>query len=125
MDREQFEELVAAGIQRIPKEFLDKIENVAIIVEDEPTASQREKLGLPAGVDLFGLYEGVSLLKRGGNYTAVPPDRITIFQKPIERAAGSSEEIEKMVKDTVWHEIAHYFGMSEEEVERIERERKD
>lgn len=122
MDRSRFEELVKEGIDLIPQEFLDKIENVAIVVEDEPTPSQRKKLNLRSDVHLFGLYEGVNLLSRS-NYTAVAPDKITIFRNAILYAARSEEGVRKIIKDTVWHEIAHHFGMNEKEVRNAEQKR--
>ena len=83
MTRDEFEELVNAGIEAVPKKFLDLLDNVAIVIADEPTVQQKLKLGLHSGLSLFGLYEGVPQTGRGANYTAVLPDKITIFQKPI------------------------------------------
>jgi predicted Zn-dependent protease with MMP-like domain len=123
MQKEQFEKLVDEGIKRIPEKLLAKLKNVAIVVEDEPSDAQRRKIGLDKHGSLLGLYEGVPQAKRGAFYSALP-DKITIFQKPIEQFASSDEEIAEMVCDTVWHEIAHHFGFEEEEVRRIERARK-
>ena len=122
MTYEQFEGLVHEGLSRIPERFLEKRENVAICIEDEPTGEQREALKLRRGATLFGLYEGVSHLE-GGRYGRGFPDRITIFRKPIVAAARSNEEIAEIVAETVWHEIAHHFGMDEGEVARAERRR--
>ncbi len=123
MDREKFEKLVWQGIEAIPKRFLEKLDNVDIVIEDEPTPAQMRKLKLGQGVKLFGLYEGVPQTKRG-YYAWVLPDKITIFQKPIEEVCFTDEQVKQRVKNTVWHEIAHHFGMDEERVRRVERKRK-
>jgi predicted Zn-dependent protease with MMP-like domain len=124
MEREHFEELVNEGIKAIPERFLKKIKNVAILIEDEPSPEQRQKLHLRSDMTLFGLYEGIPLSERTNYYGMVLPDKITIFQRPIEMYARSVEDIPRMVADTVWHEIAHHFGMDEGRVRRAERERK-
>jgi len=123
MDREKFEELVRQGIDAIPKKFLEKLDNVDIVIEDEPTEAQIKKLKLGISSKLFGLYEGIPQTKRG-YYSGVLPDKITIFQKPIEEKALNDEHVKEMVKNTVWHEIAHHFGMDEERVRKAERKRK-
>lgn len=123
MDRERFEKLVWQGIEAIPKRFLEKLDNVDIVIEDEPTPTQMRKLKLGQGTKLFGLYEGVPQTKRG-YYSWVLPDKITIFQKPIEEVCFTDEQIKQRVKNTVWHEIAHHFGMDEARVRRVERRKK-
>ncbi len=120
MDRGKFEELVKQGIEAIPQRFLEKLDNVDIVIEDEPTETQIEKLKLRKDVKLFGLYEGIPQTKRGF-YSGVLPDKITIFKKPIEEVAFSDTQIKEIVKNTVWHEIAHHFGMDEERVRRAEK----
>ena len=133
MDREKFEKLVNEGIKEIPKRFLEKLDNVEIVIEEEPTPYQLRKLKARGGLILFGLYEGIPQTKRG-HYGQVLPDKITIFQKPIEEFArsrqgrGSPEAaekvIEEIVKNTVWHEIAHHFGLDEKRVREAESRRK-
>ncbi len=125
MKDEHFEKLINDGIESIPKEFLEKLENVAIVIEDEPTYAQRVKLRLRRGITLFGLYEGVSLLRRGMGYSGVLPDKITIFKNPILRYARDEDDLREMVRNTVWHEIAHHFGMNEHEVRRAEMRRRN
>lgn len=117
MTREEFEQLVDEGIKAIPQKFLQKLSNVDVVIEDEPTSEQRKKNGVKSGWTLLGLYEGVPQTARGSSYGWVLPDKITIFQKPIEETAQTPEDIKELVKDTVWHEVAHHFGMNEEEVE--------
>jgi len=141
MTREKFEKLVNEGIKAIPERFLEKLDNVDIVIEDEPTPYQLRKLRVRENSLIFGLYEGVPQTKRG-NYGQVLPDKITIFQKPIEEIARSEEEakrissllhlhpatresvVKEIVKNTVWHEIAHHFGMDEKRVREAEYQRK-
>src|SRR3989344_1771633 len=124
MTKDEFEQLVAEGIEAIPPKFLELLDNVAIVIEDKPSAEQAVKLRLRHGWTLFGLYEGVPQGKRGPYYGGVLPDKITIFQRPIEQAARNPEDMQEIVKNTVWHEIAHNFGMDEEEVREAEAKRK-
>ena len=125
MTDEEFEELVHAGIQAIPKKFLDLLNNVAVTIEQEPNSEQVQRHNLTHGKTLLGLYEGVPQLMRGANYTAALPDKITIFRGPIMRIATDPESIKEMVRGTVWHEIAHHFGMTEQEVRSAEQKRLD
>jgi predicted Zn-dependent protease with MMP-like domain len=118
---EEFEKLVQEGVALIPKKFLEKLENVAIVVEESPSAEQAQKLKLRSSFSLFGLYEGVPQTKRGPHYGMTLPDKITIFKKSIEQFAGSTDEIRQLVRDTVWHEIAHHFGSDEERVREAEK----
>lgn len=124
MKRDRFEKLVDEGIRAIPKKFLEKLDNVTIVIEDEPNSVQMKELRMRRGAILFGLYEGVPQTARGYYYGSVLPDKITIFQKPIESYCRNDGEIKKMVTETVWHEIAHHFGMDEEEVEKVEKRRR-
>lgn len=123
-DPAEFEKIVEAGIAAIPERFLQKLDNVAIVVEDSPTPSQLRKLKIRKGWTLFGLYEGVPQAVRSGQYSLVLPDKITIFKRPIEAAATNAEGVKEIVKTTVWHEIAHHFGLDEGEVRRAEIRKK-
>lgn len=117
--REEFEQIVIDEIANIPEKFHQKIKNVAFIVEDEASPETREENHLARGQDLLGLYSGISLIARGDNYGVgmTLPDMITIYQVPTERAAaGDPARIRSIVRDTVFHEVAHYLGMSEAEV---------
>jgi len=124
LNRTEFEKIVNDGIKAIPEKFLQKLKNVAIVVEDEPTLAQKKKLNIRPNWTLFGLYEGVPQLERGANYSAVLPDKITIFQNPIEEEARDEKDVEEVVKNTVWHEIAHHFGMDEARVRQVETRKK-
>jgi len=119
MDDKKFEEIVREGIKAIPKNFLEKLNNVDICIEQEPTPYQLQKLRIQKNPLILGLYEGVPQTKRQ-HYSQVLPDKITIFKKPIERVARSQEQIKEIVKNTVWHEIAHHFGMDEKKVRETE-----
>jgi len=124
MDREEFETLVMRAVDNLPLEFRDKLENVDIIVEDWPTSRQLKKVKVSHPSRLLGLYEGVPQTKRGGGYGMVPPDKISIFQKPIEAHCHSDEEINVKITEVVCHEIAHHFGIDEKTLRRIEGERR-
>lgn len=124
MEKTDFEKLVQEGIDRIPEKFLRKLQNVAIVVEEEPDREQFQKAKLGAGALLFGLYEGVPQTKRGPHYGMVFPDKISIFQGPIERYARSPEKIRELVKNVVCHEIAHHFGSDEEGARKSEKKEK-
>lgn len=122
MEHQKFEKLVQQGISQIPKKFLKKLDNVDIVVEDQPSVRQLKKLKNRRG-SLFGLYQGIPQTKRY-HYGEVLPDKITIFKNPIKKIARSEKEIKEIVKNTVWHEIAHHFGMSETEVKKAEQKRR-
>lgn len=124
MNQEEFEKAVEQGIKAVPEKFLKKLENIDICIEDEPNFQQMEKIKCRKGFLIFGLYEGIPLTKRT-HYAQVLPDKITIFKKPIERVAHSKEKVEEIVKNTVWHEIAHHFGMNEKQVREAEKRRRD
>lgn len=123
MTQEKFEKLVNEEIRTIPKRFLEKLSNVDIVIEDESTPYQLKKLRTRRSSIILGLYEGVPQTKRW-HYSQVLPDKITIFKKPIERMAHSEKEIREIVKNTVWHEIAHHFGMDERRIREAEYQRR-
>lgn len=115
MDNKKFEQLVSEALDSLPKEFAEKLNNVAVVVEDSPTEYQLRKSKLPAWALLFGLYEGIPQTKRGIYYSHLP-DKITIFKNSIERVARTEEEIRAQVRATVIHEIGHHFGLSDAEL---------
>ena len=125
MTDERFEQLVSEGIDTIPEKFIKRLDNVAIVIADEPTREQLMKNHIAAGSTLLGLYEGIPLTHRGEFYGSgeVLPDKITIFKNPLLSMAGHDEQaLKEAVRDTVWHEIAHYFGYSDEGIEMREEE---
>lgn len=126
MDYKTFETYVTEGVAQIAEHNKKLIENVAVLIEDEPSAELLKERGLHEGQTLLGLYQGIPRTRRGGSYGIgmTLPDRITIFKNPIERTAGHDPAaIKQLVADTIWHEFAHYFGMNEAEVRKRERER--
>lgn len=116
-----FEKLVAEGIDAIPERYGQHIDNLAFVVEDEPSPQQRTKLGLRCDESLYGLYEGIPLTRRGSGYNLVLPDKVTIFKKPIEWSSETLEEAARQVKHTIWHEVAHYFGLNHGQIHALER----
>jgi predicted Zn-dependent protease with MMP-like domain len=120
MTREAFTKLVEEALDEIPRRFRDEMRNVAVVVEDEPPAHILEEMEIEPGDSLFGLYQGTPLPERGWQYGNTLPDRISIYQGPIEDACEDDEEIRTCVAETVIHEFGHYFGLSEEEIEEIE-----
>ena len=114
MRRDKFEELARRAIERLPEEFQARLENVDIMVEDRPTAKQRGRRGR----EILGLYEGVPQPERE-NYNLALPDRITLFQKPIESMGRTDEEIEVEIEHTIIHEIAHHFGIDDKQLREM------
>ena len=119
MEREKFEWLVAKAVDSLPDEFLRKLENIDLVVEDKPTPSQLSEVGLKRGETLLGLYQGVPLTKRGRYYGLVAPDKITIFQKPIEAKCRNDREITAEIRQVVQHEIAHHFGIGDARLRQL------
>jgi len=121
MNREEFERLVARAVNGLPEEFHTKLENVDVAVENWPTRDHLNRTRLRQGQTLLGLYEGVPLTMRGRHYGLVPPDKITIFQKPIETKCKNDEsEITAEIQRVVQHEIAHHFGIGDARLKQLE-----
>jgi len=121
MRADDFDGLVAEALARIPARFRKRMKNVALMVEAEPTPEQLARGRVPRAGTLLGLYEGRPLTRRSVFESFAMPDRIVIFQGPHERLARSPAHLAQMVEDTVWHEVAHYFGMNESQVRAAER----
>ena len=121
--QEIFQQLVTQAIENLPDYFLSKLQNVVVVLEACPTAAQVTGAGLGRSQTLLGLYEGVPQTKRGGHYGLFPPDKITIFQKPIEAICKNDAEIINTIEDVVKHEIAHHFGISDARLQQIEGDR--
>jgi predicted Zn-dependent protease with MMP-like domain len=119
-----FDLLVEDAYARIPARFRKRLKNVLITVEPEPSPAQLTRTRTPSGSTLLGLYEGRPLTRRSVFDQYTMPDRITVFQGPHERLAQSPEHLAQLVKDTIWHEVAHYFGMNELQVRTAERKRR-
>ncbi len=124
MNSQEFEVLVSKiGFSSVPEKFRGLISNVALIIEDDVSFELRHSMSLPGNETLLGLYRGIPLSKRGVAYSNALPDTITLFRLPILNAAVQDGiSVEQMIKDTVWHEVAHHFGLNEEEVRQREKE---
>ena len=124
MTKEDFEKLVADAIKRFPDNIKEKINNVVFLVEDEVRDRKRKEENIVLNQTLLGLYEGIPRTHRGEGYSYVLPDKITIFQKPIEIICrGDEERIKEMVYEVVWHEVGHHFGFSEVGIRQLEKKR--
>jgi predicted Zn-dependent protease with MMP-like domain len=119
MRRWHFEKLVGEALDELPRRFRRRLRNIAVVVESEPSQELLEEMGLWPDRTLLGLYQGIPLIKRGFSYGNVLPDCITIFQKPIEAMCRTADEIKQAVKDTVVHEIGHYFGLDDEQIDEL------
>jgi predicted Zn-dependent protease with MMP-like domain len=112
-DRKAFEALVIEALDSLPPDIQEKLENVEVVVEWRPSPAQLRRLGLGPGHTLFGLYQGVPKTRRTSHYGMVLPDKITIFRQPIEARCRSDEQVRRVVRRTVLHELAHHFGLSD------------
>ncbi len=121
MDTQQFEQLVARAIESMPEDIRERLENVDIVVADEPTREQLQSTGLSRNETLLGLYEGVPLPNRTQGYSYVMPDKITIFQRPIEASCKNESQITSKIQRVVRHEIAHHFGIDDDRLEELGR----
>jgi predicted Zn-dependent protease with MMP-like domain len=120
MRRPEFEELVTRALSRLPRRFRERLQNVAVVVEDWADEALLEEMEIEPPDTLYGLYRGTDLTRRDSTYGGVLPDVITIYQGPIEEDADSVAEMEQMVRDTVIHEVGHYFGLDDERLEELE-----
>jgi predicted Zn-dependent protease with MMP-like domain len=120
MTRVEFERRVAEALASIPRQFRDAMQNIAIVVEDEPPPDLLEEMEIEPPDTLFGLYQGTPLTERSASYGNVLPDRVLIFQGPHERETDDEDDLIVCIGETLIHEIGHYFGLSEEEIEEIE-----
>jgi predicted Zn-dependent protease with MMP-like domain len=120
MTRRQFEALVERALRRLPKDFKGKIANIAVVVEDWADEETLAEMGIEPPDTLYGLYRGVELGARDSTYGNVLPDVITIYQGPIEEDAADEAEMAEIVRETVVHELGHYFGLDDDTMHRIE-----
>lgn len=120
MTRAEFERLVLEAVTLIPRRFRREIKNLALVVESEPSPELLEEMEIEPPDTLYGLYQGTPLTERTWGYGNTLPDRIVIFQRPIEEDCEDEDEIRAVIGETLIHEVGHYFGLSEEEIEEIE-----
>lgn len=108
-------------MDELPQDRIKGLENVAIVMADEPTEEQKRKMNIREGMLLLGLYEGIPLTQRGAGYTFVLPDKITLFKHSILRVVHSEEQLFEQIKRTLWHEIAHYYGLNHAQMDALQR----
>lgn len=118
---QEFDQLISKAMDDLPQEYIKGLNNVAVLYADDPDEYQVQKSGLREGNILLGLYEGIPLTKRGGNYTFVLPDKITLFKHSMLMVAHDSDSLYEHIKRTLWHEIAHYYGLDHDRIHALER----
>jgi predicted Zn-dependent protease with MMP-like domain len=121
LTRKEFEELVVLALKKLPKFFKKKMKNVDVVVEDRASRDLLSEVDLRSPFELLGLYQGIPLDRRGFYYGNVLPDKITLFQAPIESMCQTKEEIEEKVREVVIHEVGHYFGLNDEKLRELEK----
>ena len=122
LTRKEFEELVVLALKRLPKFFKKKMKNVDVALEGQASRELLLEMGLRSPSELLGLYQGVPLDQRGFYYGNVLPDKITLYQFPIESMCETKEEVEEKVREVVMHEVGHYFGLDDERLRELEDE---
>ena len=118
---ETFDGLISRALEELPERYVRGLDNVVITYDDEPSEQQRIEMKLRGNETLFGLYQGIPLTKRGAGYNLVLPDKITIFKLPMLHATHDDASLYSQVKHTLWHEIAHYYGLDHDRIHEIER----
>jgi predicted Zn-dependent protease with MMP-like domain len=116
----EFDEIVSSVMDELPQEYITGMKNVSVVIADDPDEHQRQKLKLRCHETLFGLYEGIPLTKRGNNYNLVLPDKITLFKNPLLSTSQDHEQFRENTKRTLWHEIAHHFGLDHTRIHSLE-----
>jgi predicted Zn-dependent protease with MMP-like domain len=120
---QEFDALITRAMDELPQEYIRGLENVAIVYDDTPTEEQKIKMKLDQNHLLLGLYEGIPLTHRGAGYTFVLPDKITLFKNSILAVVQSETQLFEQIKRTLWHEMAHYYGLSHERMDTLQRDK--
>lgn len=120
MDDQTFDRLISAAMDELPQQYITGLQNVVITYADDPTPEQKEKMRISHGQLLLGLYEGIPLTQRGNGYSFVLPDKITLFKNPILRMSHDRASLSEQIKRTLWHEIAHYYGLNHARMEHLQ-----
>ncbi|SRR6266550_570756 len=120
---QEFEAIVAEAIDSLPEKYTSALNNVAIVYEDQPTPEQRRIMKLRSNQTLYGLYQGIPQTQRGSGYNLVLPDKITIFKHPLLASSRDLADLKAKVKHTLWHEIAHHFGLDHDRIHKLEDNR--
>lgn len=118
--QEQFEQFVADAMDALPERYQENLDNVVVVVENTATPEQLKKQNVGPHQTLLGLYEGIPLTGRGNNYSFVLPDKITLFKLPIEQMSSTENELVEQIKHTLWHEVAHYYGLNHTDIRERE-----
>lgn len=118
----QFDQLITQAMDELPQKYIKGLENVAIVMVDDPTPEQQKQMQLCSHKQLLGLYEGIPLTKRGAGYNFVLPDKITLFKNPILAVVKDENELFERIKRTLWHEIAHYYGLGHDRIDALQRD---
>lgn len=118
---EEFDRLITRAMDELPQEYIRGLDNVAIVYDDAPTEEQKIKMKLDNNHLLLGLYEGIPLTQRGGGYSFVLPDKITLFKHSILAVVNSEEQLFEQLKRTLWHEIAHFYGLDHDRMDQLQR----
>ena len=121
MTDDQFDILITRAMNELPQKYIKGLKNVAIVMADEPSLEQQQLIHQDNQHFLLGLYEGIPLTKRGGNYSFVLPDKITLFKNPIIAVTHNEDELFEQIKRTLWHEIAHYYGLGHDRINQIQK----
>ena len=118
---EQFDTLISRAMDELPQDYIKGLNNVVIVMADEPTEEQKVKMKLRENTILLGLYEGVPLTMRGNGWSGMLPDKITMFKHSILRVVRNEEELFEQIKRTLWHEIAHYYGLTHKNMDDLQK----
>jgi len=116
----EFDELITRAMNELPQKYIKGLQNVAIVMADDPTIEQQLKMKIDNQRLLLGLYEGIPLTQRGSNYTFVLPDKITLFKNSLMAVSNNESELFEQIKRTLWHEIAHYYGLNHKRIDQIQ-----
>lgn len=116
----EFDDIISSAMDELPQKYITGLNNVSVVIADDPDENQRTKLKLRCHETLFGLYEGIPLTKRGNGYNLVLPDKITLFKNPLLRASADIQAFRENTKRTLWHEIAHHYGLDHERIHKLE-----
>ena len=119
---EQFSAMISQAMEELPQKYIKNLDNVAITYADTPTPDQLSKQGVREGQLLLGLYEGIPLTERGAGYSLVLPDKITIFKIPMLQLSHDEQDLFRRVKHTLWHEIAHHYGLDHDRIHQLENQ---
>lgn len=122
MTDEEFDCLITRAMDELPQKYIEGLDNVAIVYADEPTEEQKIRMKLDHNHLLLGLYEGIPLTQRGNGYSFVVPDKITLFKYPILAVSSTESELFEQIKRTLWHEMAHFYGLSHARMDELQRQ---